>query len=256
MPTYKTEGIILRKNNIFEADQIITFYTRHQGKLRAIAKGIRKAKSRRSGHLELFMLTDLIIANGKNLDVITSAENIEAYKHLRNDLEIYSQLGSVLEMVDLMTPEGHNDTRIFTLLKNTLEWLNENAQSKNRHIILRAFEIKLLTITGHAPVADKCVRCGRALKPQRNGFSDLLGGVVCSGCASKRDEAVAISDGAIKLLRLITKNELATVAKISPEDQAWQNLEDILSDFIKAILDRHLPSKDFVRHIKALEKSA
>ena len=255
MPTYQTQGIVLRRLNIFEADQIITLYTRHNGKVRALAKGIRRAKSRRSGHLELFMLSELTIAKGRNLDVIASAHNQNAFPNLRKSLESLSEVMEILEITDLLTPEEHNDTRLFDLLAETFLWLEQSDEAKNRPLLIRAFEIKFLTITGHAPELKRCVRCGGKLTEKGNGFSFDRGGVICQKCGVGDNQAQAISSEAIKTLRLLSESDFATIARVVDSPAVFLEAENILTGFLQYLLDRKINSKIFASEVRTLKES-
>ncbi len=213
MSTYKTEGIIIKRNNFLESSLILDIYTRDYGKVEAVARSARKAKGKLKGHLELFLWTELILAHGKNIDTITSSLTVESFSGLRNNLKLSYAAYYILELVDKMTAEEHQDERIFYLLKRVLLFLDELAvrdvetrQCLVSTIIILLFQINLLDLTGFSPELNKCVFCGKPIKPDKNYFSFSMGGVVGNECIQRKGQDenfnLSISDNAIKLLRL------------------------------------------------------
>ena len=159
MRTYKTEGIIIKRINFGEADRILTIFTKHYGKIKAIAKGIRKIKSRRAPHLELFNQVVLFLNKGKNLDIITEAQLVNTFSYLRKDLRKIGLVFKACESVDQLTGEKQVQKEVFNLLVAYFNDLNLSAgkadhQSKTVRELLetvRTFEIELLQILGFLP---------------------------------------------------------------------------------------------------------
>ena len=221
MSTYKTEGIIIKRNNFLEASLILDIWTKDHGKVEAVARSARKAKGKLKGHLELFLDTELILAHGKNIDTITSSLTINSFSNLRNNLEFSFGGYYILELVDKMTIEGHWDERIFYLLKEALFFLNEVAGKElslrgsrsdrsnpvTMHIefnhgiaaslcgaprndincLILFFQTNLLNLTGFSPELNKCVFCGKPIKAGKNYFSFSMGGVVGSECGLQKE---------------------------------------------------------------------
>jgi len=142
--SYKTEGIILKRINYGEADRILTIYTKHYGKIKAIAKGVRKITSRKGGNLELFNHCVLFLAEGKNLDILTEAQVINSFSRLSKDLEKTAAAFYLVELVDQLTPERQANRQVFDLLVQTLNQLSECQTDK----LIANFEIKLLRLLG------------------------------------------------------------------------------------------------------------
>ena len=213
MSTYKTEGIIIKRNNFLESSLILGIYTKDYGKVEAVARSARKAKGKLKGHLELFLWTEMILARGKSIDTITSSLTIESFSNLRNDLKLSYGAYYILELVDKMTAEEYQDEKIFYLLKRVLLFLEINAEIppapfakggdiKMSNILILFFQINLLDLAGFSPGLNKCVFCEKPLKPDKNHFSFSMGGVVGKECAVKDSSSVSVNNNAIKLLRL------------------------------------------------------
>ncbi len=144
MRTFKTEGIILKRTNYGEADRILTLYTKNYGKIKAIAKGIRKINSRKAGSLELFNHAVVFLTKGKNFDLITEAQAINLFKSWRKNLIKVGVAYYFCELVDKLTPEGQENQRVFEILRDFLGKINENSLS----FLVRSFEEKLLNELG------------------------------------------------------------------------------------------------------------
>lgn len=145
MRNYKTEGIILKRTNFGEADKILTIFTRHFGKIKVLAKGVRKLTSRKGGNLELFNWVRLFVSKGRNLDVVTEAETLKAFQAWRRDLRKVGLAYHYCELVERLTAEGVPNQEIFKLLVGTLSNLHQ-LEHKGQE-----FEKKILEETGFWP---------------------------------------------------------------------------------------------------------
>jgi DNA repair protein RecO (recombination protein O) len=138
--TYKTEGIILKRNNYGEADKLLTIFTKQYGKIRVIAKGVRKLSSRKAGSLELFNHSIVFLVKGKGLDLVTEAQNIDLFKKWRKDLEKVSTAYYFCELVDKLTPDNQSHPAVFELLRQNFLKLEVLPGSR----LIREFEEKIL----------------------------------------------------------------------------------------------------------------
>lgn len=143
--TYKTVGLVLNQKNFFEADRLLTIFSLHQGKLKLLAKGVRKLSSRKRGHLELFSHAKIVCAKGKNLDLITEAETINNFSHLRQNLNRVRIAYLLCELVNDLTAENQEHEDIYRLLLLYLTQLNSTVAPKN---LIFNFEKSLLQILG------------------------------------------------------------------------------------------------------------
>jgi len=240
--TFKTKGIILKRTNLGEADRILTIFTEKQGKIKAIAKGIRKTLSRLAGHLEPFCLVNLQIAEGRNLDIVTEAETIKCFIKLRGNLRATHQAYYLAEIIEKMTAEGEKHLAIFDLLEQVLEHL-DNGKNK---LLLSYFEINFLAESGFAPELYKCISCGRKLQPDENYFSFRQGGIVCARCFKANFDAKKITARAVKILRLFLKQRISVIQKIQTDKKLVQEIEEIASTYIEHIAQKEFKSKRFL----------
>ncbi len=275
MSTYKTEGIIIKRNNFLEASLILDIWTKDYGKVEAVARSARKAKGKLKGHLELFLDTELILAHGKNIDTITSSLTVNSFSNLRNNLEFSFGGYYILELIDKMTIEGHQDERVFCLLKKMLLFSDRLANVGTGQcpvptfvISILLFQINLLNLTGFSPGLNKCVLCGKPIKAGKNYFSFSMGGVVGSECGLVETRLIAslqsqqISDNAIKLLRLFQfkggnikeynshlKKCFEIIKKLKVDEKLVLDNVFLMNRFIEFNVERKIKGVDFLRRM-------
>ena len=154
MSSYKTEGVILKRLNYGEADRILTIYTKYRGKIRAIAKGVRKITSRKGGNVELFNHCVLFLAEGRNLDIVTEAQVVSSFSRLSDDLEKTAAAFYLVELIDQLTPDGQVNRQVFDLLVGALAQIGAPARggqgltADERGKSVNQFEVNLLKLLG------------------------------------------------------------------------------------------------------------
>jgi DNA repair protein RecO (recombination protein O) len=244
---YKTQAIVLRQRKLGEADKIVTLYSSHHGKIDAVAKGVRRTKSRLAGHLEPLTLGAYLLAEGRDLDIVTQAETVEAFPTLRSDLERISRGLYCAELVDRLTPDRSEGNPIFRLLQETLGYLNASPEYE---MATRRFELRLLGELGYRPSLTDCSACGARLEPTANYWSSDAGGAVCPGCADDSLRLAPLSLNALKMLRLLQRSlyEDASRVRVSPALAA--ELETCLGDYVRYVLEREVRSAAFVETLR------
>ncbi|NEK86676.1 DNA repair protein RecO [Blastococcus saxobsidens] len=177
---YRDEGIVLRTQKLGEADRIVTVLTRRTGKVRAVAKGVRRTKSKFGARLEPFTHVDLQLYTGRNLDIVSQAESIRSYgQEIVADYPAYTAGTAVLETADRLTAEEKEPSlRLFLLVVGALRALGE--QTHPAGLVLDAFLLRAMSVAGWEPALSECARCGEA-GPHRH-FSVPAGGTVCPAC--------------------------------------------------------------------------
>jgi DNA repair protein RecO (recombination protein O) len=245
--TYRTEAIVLKAYDFGEADRILTLYTPHFGKIRATAKGIRRIKSRKAGHLDLFMRTNLLVASGRNLDIVTQAENIENFREMRENLYRSSYGHYVAELIDAFAPERMANSLIYDLLIDTLRRL---ATAEALEMSVRSFELRLLGLAGYRPQLFQCLQCNATAQPRVNRFSAQIGGLLCPECAATDRSAPNISVNALKVLRYLQADEAAifNVRQLDPE--VAREVERHLQECISYRLEKRPQSLRFLDRLR------
>ena len=177
---YRDTGIVLRVQKLGEADRIITLLTQKHGKVRAVAKGVRRTSSRFGARLEPFGHVDVQFYPGRSLDVVTQVETLDAFHvGLVADYSRYTAACAVLETADRLTAEeGEPALRLYLLVTGALRALSEG--DRDGSLVLDAFLMRAMSIAGWAPAVDECARCGEP-GPHR-AFNVQAGGVVCANC--------------------------------------------------------------------------
>ncbi|MFL6063105.1 MAG: DNA repair protein RecO [Friedmanniella sp.] len=184
MPTYRDEALVLRTHKLGEADRIITLLSRRHGKIRAVAKGVRRTSSKFGARLEPFSHVDLQFAVGRTLDVVTQVESLDAFgPALTEDYPRYTAGQVMLETADrLVVEEGEPAIQQYQLLVGALRVLDRGTSDGPRpaSLILDSYLLRALAVAGYAPSFTDCARCG--LVGPHSAFSPVAGGVVCERC--------------------------------------------------------------------------
>jgi DNA repair protein RecO (recombination protein O) len=237
--SYQTEAIITKKIKLGEADRILTLFTIDHGKIEAVAKGVRRPKSKMAGHLELLTHSQIRLARGRNLDTIIGSQTINSFMDLKNDLFLASYGLYASELVNQFMELHIENQALFRLLLDTLQRLSE---AQNTDLILRYFELHLLELVGYRPQLQECVSCRLELKPVGNVFCSSSGGILCPECKYEHPAAFPISVDALKVLRLFQRSpfEVVTRLKISPE--LSQELKSAMANYIRYLLEKEVKS--------------
>ncbi len=180
MTTFRDEAVVLRTHKLGEADRIITLLTRHHGRVRAVAKGVRRTSSRFGSRLEPFMVIDVQLWQGRSLDIVNQVVTLSPYGGpIAEDYTRWTAATAMAETAERMTEnEREPATQQFLLLVGALRTLAEGTHDPA--LVLDAFLLRSLSVAGWAPSFDDCARCGQP-GPHR-AFSVASGGVVCPSC--------------------------------------------------------------------------
>ncbi len=243
--------MVLRRSDLGEADRLLMLGT-PAGKRTVIAKGVRKTTSRLAGHIELFSHTTLMLATGRNLDVVTQSHVLNSFNTVRSDLSLLSCAYYITELYDLFTQEEENQP-LFTLLLQAFHALDTPG---NADLILRSFELWLLHYTGYRPHLQHCVVCHERLTEQANRFSPFLGGVLCPQHAQVDRSALPMSFNAFKVLRHLQRTPLETVARLNVSEAVLHETEHLLRAVLHHIIERTLKSVAFIESLRAYENRA
>jgi DNA repair protein RecO (recombination protein O) len=246
---YKTEAIVLKRTNLGEADKILTIYTPNMGKIRAVAKGVRRPKSKLGGHVETLTRSSMMLASGRNLDIITQSQTLDSYLPLRNDLLRTSCALYAAELVDRFTEEHVGNYPIYRLLLNTIEQI---AETDNVDLLLRYFEIQMLGYLGYKPQLQTCVSCREALEPQENYFSASGGGVLCPSCRATEPRVRPLSLNALKVLRLFQDSDYGQASSVRLSPGLAKELEIVLREYTRYLLEREVKSAEFLDQLKRI----
>ena len=217
MPLYRDNGVILRTYRLAETDRIVVMLTQGHGKVRAVAKGVRRASSKFGGRLEPGSHCALQLREGRNLDIVAQAEAIETFNEIREDLELLVSAATVLETVDHLAQEGSPDARLYKMTVGVLRTLRDRPSA----LVVPAFFLRLLDAEGVGLSADVCVSCG--------------------------ESGVAVSAEAMRLLATITSGRV-NEALAAPRSPATDEVSSIALAAIEAHVDRRLKAARIGTH--------
>ena len=240
MRNYQVEAVVLRTHKLGEADRIITLLSRERGKLRAVAKGVRRTRSKFGARLEPFSRVQLFIAPGKNLDIITQAESLNVYgEALALDYPLWTMGQTILETADrISSEEGVPIETQYLLLVGALKSLT--SKEHDGQLVLNAYLLRALALAGYAPVLLECAICG--LPGAQPFFNVASGGALCAqhrqpGSVAPKPETVAL------LVALIQGDwEIADSASTAVSREA----SGLVSAYTQWHLERTLKSLPFV----------
>jgi DNA repair protein RecO (recombination protein O) len=192
VPVYRDEAVVLRTHKLGEADRIVTMLTRQHGKVRAVAKGVRRTGSKFGARLEPFMVADVQLYEGRSLDIVTQAESIGSYGALITaDYPSYTAASVMVETADKLT-ESEGSLQQYLLLVGALRSLSRREHGAG--LTLDSYLLRALSMAGWAPSFQDCARCGA--RGDHSAVVVQLGGIVCDGCAppgSPRLDAATIA---------------------------------------------------------------
>ena len=243
---YRTEAIVLRERDYGEADRILILLT-PAGKIAALAKGIRRSTSRKVGHLGLFNRAQVLMARGRNFDIVSQAESLEEFEGLRKDLLRFTYACYIGELVDRFAQEGEENEALYALMVQGLRWC---AQATDLSLCIRRFELRLLSYSGYQPQLFQCVGCHDEIQPVANFFSSEAGGLLCARCAEPEALATPISVNAQKVLRFLMTHSLDDLRLFRLQDATQREVESVLHHYLEYVLERELRSITFLRRLR------
>ncbi len=244
--TYQTEAVVLRRRNWGEADRILTLFTPLRGKIRVRAVGVRKPASRKAGHLELFHRAALLLAKGRDFDIVTQAETLESYSHLREDLVASAAASYAVELLDRLSPEESENAAAYQLLVRTLEQLSGGGGPA---ITLRCYDLKLLEYSGYRPELSVCTVGGEEIHAEDQFFSPARGGAVCPGCADRAEGRFPVTLAALKVLRHIQRSGLEDALQLAVRKSTLEELEGVMKRYIQYLLESPVRSSKFFSEV-------
>lgn len=252
--TYRAEAIVLKTLDLGEADRILTLLTRHFGKVKAVAKGIRRPTSRLAGHAEPLSHATFQLARGRDLDVLTGAETRTTFRTLREDLDRIAAAWYVVEVADRLTVERSPSAPVFELVETALRHLEVGQPAA---LVCRWYDLHVLDRAGFRPQLAVCARCGGALRESTNGWDPFEGGVVCTGCIDRSAVGLpALTVRALKSLRYLLASDFASATRLRIDPALETELERHMRTFFHQVLDRDVASARLIEELARLPRPA
>lgn len=231
MTLYRDHGIVLRTYKLGEADRIVSFLTERHGKVRAVAKGVRKTKSKFGARLEPTSHVALQLYEGRELDIVTQAESVDHFKAIREDLDRLSRAVTMLEAADQLSLEREPNPDLYRMLLGALRALDD----RNSALVVAGFHWKALSLEGFRPVVEHCVHCERT--DELVSFDPIEGGLLCTD----HRRGTRLSPDAIRILQDILGGRLAVALAEAPSP-ATHEVDQLATRAMEHHLERRLRS--------------
>jgi DNA repair protein RecO (recombination protein O) len=240
MALYREQGIVLRTYKLGEADRILNLMTQGRGKVRAVAKGIRKTKSRMGGRLEPFSHVELELYEGRSLDIVTQAELITPFAEVRADFARSAAGSTMVEAADLLAQERERSNPLFLLLLDGLRALAR--PDPEPALVLDAYLLRLAGVAGYHPFLDACAGCGAP--GAHRVFHIAAGGVLCDGCAPAH--AQPLDPAVVDLLRELAGGGWDHIGARVHAPAVRRSAAAVINSFLTYHLDKPLRAYEMV----------
>jgi len=243
---YHADALVIRSREYGEADRLVTLFSREQGKIQAVAKGVRKPKSRQRAGSQLFTYADFLLYRGRSLDTVSQASPKESFAHLWWDLDQSMAATGMAELLDAATIPGqpHGDLFALTL---TCFFLLEHYEPQ---LLLGAYTLRLLTDLGYCPRLGECAECGGVVSGEKMFFSWETGGTVCGRC--RKTSGKWVSAGSIAFMRQLLKSDLDKLDRLRWNSVMQQEIMGILQIYAEQRVEKTLRSWNMGRTIRGV----
>lgn len=251
--SYKVTGIVIKRKNFFEADRIISIFTKEKGLIRCVVKGARKSTSKLSGISELFVYGEFTLAKGKNLDILTASVPREYFQKSTQDLVKISQLFLVSETLGKLLPQEVPFDDLYNETISFFRIVNEHEKS----CLLYEYLYKASVLLGYGLSLDACAKCHEeniVVKEKDNLLSLERGGILCEKCISGNYSTIKISKDTLKMLKYIERNSIEEYSKISFDESVERQISNVVNLYLNHIYQREMKSPGFIKDVKALKK--
>jgi len=217
-----------------------------------VAKGVRKPRSRKAGHLEPFTRVELQLAHGRDLLIVTQAEAKDTYQALREDLVHVGYASYIIELLDRFTYEEGENIGLYRLLSETLSRINKETDPA---FAVRYYEIRLLDLVGFRPQLVHCVNCGEEIRAEDQFFSFEKGGVICPKCGAKEAGVRPVSMPALRILRHFQRSNYAEAQRARLSSVIDRELENLMGNYLTYLLERGLNTPAFLRRVRRIAET-
>ena len=247
-------ALVLRSREYGEGHRLITLFTREEGKLLAVAKGVKKPRAKLAGALQHFALLEVQLAGGRKFDVITQARVLDAFYGLRQNYDAFAYANYFAELFDAALEEHQRHPQLFDLLGDTLHRLVEGSDAE---LLARYVEINLVAMLGYLPQLTRCAHCqaplarqgedGQPAWPTWVGFSSSQGGALCPDCSKTVPGARRIAAGTLQVAHLLLARGTDALAGLQLSAPLRREIAGTLQDYLEYRLERRLQSSRFLR---------
>lgn len=249
---FKTDGIVLKSIKLNESDKIVTIFSKNYGKIKAIAKGVRKTKSQFGSSLENLTMLKLLFYKGKNINIVSQTEIIHSFFPQCKNLSRYGWAVLSTEIVDKMSVEEDPNNSIYELLKTFMILLRDD---ESPLLLMESFKWKMLQIVGYLPELWKCIDCNQVIKKEKYYFFNIKGGgIICPKCSQRSDDYIMkVSNYCLRLLRRIIEVDLQKIHNKKVIQSGLDELVKITEKYMSYHIQIENLSKKFLNKLKSIE---
>ncbi|HZK43822.1 MAG TPA: DNA repair protein RecO [Syntrophomonadaceae bacterium] len=244
----KSRCIIIKTIDFKDADKLVTLFSERQGKVRAIAKGIKKPNSSLRACVQPFGHSFFSFSRSRGLGLITQGKLLDFYGFIRDDISLSLNTIYLMELLDKSLMENAPLARLYQITVNVLETLN-NPELPYNPLLLRYYEMSLLKELGYMPLLDQCVSCNKS-NVNLNFLSISEGGTVCDVCAKQTRNNVTISGESLAILRLLAHSNVTILARVKISERSLRQIELVLEKYLEYYLEQRLNVKDTIKTLK------
>ncbi len=237
---YRTKGFVFKKEDRSESDRTFSVFTKDFGRIEIFGKAIRKITSKLRGNIEIFYLSEIEFIQGQNRKTLTDSLLIEKFKNISQTPEKLENAYRIANVLDNFIKGEEKDERIWHLIMNILQKL-DNPQSiiNNQELLYYYFIWNFISVLGYGPETSICAVCGQKLNPYSLYFSNKEGGVICKSCFIFKRDAIKIKSDIVKILRLILKKDWSILSKLKIEISSKRLLKEISDNYYLYLLHSH-----------------
>lgn len=230
-------GIIIKKTDFREADRIYTFYSKDFGKIKILAKGVRKINAKLRSPLDLLNYVEFSCVYGKTFRIITGVDLITGFPKIKTDIEKLKAGYYIIYLVNELIRGEEKDEKVWKLLLGSLINLNilKTVNLLILKLLLRYFELNLLKNLGLKPQLHSCITCQKKLKPEKLYFSPKEGGIICKNCFKKDKDYTEIAPNTIKVLRILLEKDWKYVQRLKLGSKELESLAQTFQQLINYI---------------------
>jgi len=235
MAVYSADAIVIRSREYGESDRLLTLFSREKGKIDAVAKGVRKPKSKQRGGTQLFTYADFLLYKGKTLDTVNQVQPRESFIHLWDDFDRTIAASGIAELLDISTIKEQPEPELFTLTLSFLFLLKH----VDPYLAQAAYALRLMHLQGYLPALTECAECGKALYREQAFLSAEAGGLLCGLC--KNNQVVrALNPGSLALMHQLYRSELGKLDRLRWNKKTREEILGSLCPFCEEKFERKL----------------
>jgi DNA repair protein RecO (recombination protein O) len=252
METWGSEGIILKRVDLGEADRLITVFTKTKGKVKALARGVRRVNSRRGPNIELLNHTKIYFSQNRGYHTLQEASVIQTFEPLKGDLKKIALAYRLAEVMDRLFDDQQESRVAFELLERAFRYLDQSKSGLHSKIFTLAFELKILEQAGYRPQLYVCGKCAAPLAARNHLLAPDFGGLLDQSCARASAFTRPVSLEGIKIFRFLLDQNWDQIEKLSLPASSLTEVEQAATFYLEYILEAKLNSSKFLARVESL----